>query len=87
MPLSNVTTEPAMPASLEVHQPDYHANVWQQWSTSELGQWVHLLNARARHRKNETKARKDLQDARNYLDMLKAQLDATESYLNLMYKP
>ena len=87
MPITSVNTEPVMPNSLVVHQDDYRANVWQQWSTSELGQWVHLLNTRARHRKNEAKARKDLRDARNYLDMLKAQLDSTESYIDVMYRP
>lgn len=64
------------PVSIEVHKTDYQNNAWQQYTIAELGQWVHLLVKRAAHRSNLEKAKKDLYDAQNYLNMIQAHIDA-----------
>jgi hypothetical protein len=69
---------PPTPESIQPHQKDYHANAWDQYSLQELGHWVHLLAKRALHRSNREKAKKDIYDARNYLQMMQAKLTAAE---------
>ena len=66
----------AAPASLAPHQADYKPSAWEHYTLAELGQWVHLLATRAQHRDNPEKAKKDLYDAGNYLQMMGAKLDA-----------
>lgn len=65
--------------SIETHQGDYKTRAWEAYTLVELGQWVHLLATRAGHRDNAEKRAKDLYDARNYLDMMRAKLDAFEA--------
>jgi hypothetical protein len=64
-----------LPESCEKHQPDYKANIWKQYSIDELGMWVHLFVKRAFHRDNKEKAKKDLYDAQNYLNMIQSYID------------
>lgn len=63
------------PESIEHHQVDYKQNAWQQYSLQELGNWVHLFVKRSEHRQNKEKARKDLHDAQNYLNIMQAYID------------
>ena len=67
------------PDSILPHQPDYQQAAWQQYTIDELGHWVHLLAKRALHRAHQAKRVKDLYDARNYLAMIVAHLDAIEA--------
>lgn len=69
---------PKTPTEIEPHQPKYQPNAWQQYSLQELGNWVHLLAMRSQHRSEPEKKAKDLTDARNYLAMMTAHLDALE---------
>jgi hypothetical protein len=62
--------------SIEQHQGDYKPAAWDAYTLAELGWWVHLLATRAGHRDNAEKRAKDLYDARNYLAMMQAKLDA-----------
>lgn len=48
---------------------------WRNYSYEELAQWVQLLTKRASHRMDFNRAEKDLYDANNYLEMLKAKFD------------
>jgi hypothetical protein len=64
--------------SIEKHATNYKPQAWEAYTLAELGQWVHLLATRAGHRDNAEKRAKDLYDARNYLDMMRAKLDAIE---------
>ena len=66
------------PDSILSHEPDYQPAAWQAYEVSELGQWVHLLLKRAGMRSNVEKARKDVEDARNYLSMIEAHVKAAE---------
>lgn len=61
------------------HEMDYKEDAWKQYSIQELGQWVHLLSTRAQHRSNDEKRKKDLYDARNYLNMMDQKLKELES--------
>lgn len=47
----------------------------------ELGHWVALYSKRAIHRKDDAKVVKDLDDAKNYLDMMQAKLAALRDEL------
>lgn len=60
------------------HARDYKPKAWHLYSFEELGQWVGLLMKRAGHRNDLGKAKKDIYDARNYLDMMKAKLMLAE---------
>lgn len=64
--------------NIEKHDGDYKPLAWEAYTLAELGQWVHLLATRSQHRDNADKRAKDLYDARNYLDMMRAKLDAIE---------
>lgn len=72
----------SMPESLVPHEPDFKPNAWEGFTYCELGWWVHLLTARAVHRSNKEKMRKDLYDAQNYLTMMQAKLDALKTQLD-----
>jgi hypothetical protein len=64
---------PKQPAVLDAHQSD------QAYTLQELGMWVHLFAKRAKHRvAGSEKKGKDLNDARNYLAMMTAALDALD---------
>lgn len=66
------------PTSILKDEMNYKDKAWQQYSLAELGNWIHLLVKRAEHRSDPTKKGKDLADARAYLDMIKAWIDAAE---------
>lgn len=63
------TPQDIMPPSEQVS-----SNAWELYTLAELGQWVHLLTKRAEHRTNFAKKDKDLQDASNYLAMMRSKL-------------
>lgn len=67
--------EAKTPDSIKEHQPKFKEGIWQTYSINELGMWVHLFMKRALHRKDKLKARKDITDAQNYLNMMQAKLD------------
>ena len=71
------------PASIKLHSLDYKQNSWLNYSIEELGQWVALLVKRAEHRTNPDKAAKDLYDAYNYLEMMRARIEAVQSLLGV----
>ncbi len=60
---------------LNKHEKDYKEDAWRDYSVADLGMWVALLMKRSQHRDNETKRKKDLYDAQNYLDMIQSQLN------------
>ena len=62
----------ATPESIKEHQDKYHEGAWRNYGYEELAQWINLLTKRASHRTQFEKAQKDLDDANNYLEMLKA---------------
>ena len=66
------------PKGIQSHAADYKPQAWEQYTLAELGWWVHLFATRAGHRDNPEKRAKDLYDARNYLAMMAAKLDAIE---------
>ena len=69
-------TEPTTPESIKPHAQDYLDGAWRRYTLAELGWWVHLFHKRASHRRDPAKRAKDLRDARNYLEMMAAHLDA-----------
>ena len=69
---------PDTPESIKCHSTDYSSRSWCEYTPQELGQWVHLLLLRARHRVSPVKAEKDIYDAQNYLNMLQAHVDAAK---------
>ena len=73
--------KPMTPESIFPHKYDYKEGAWTEYSLAELGWFVHLLVQRSSHRSNLEKRRKDLYDARNYLNMMDAQLDHLENQL------
>lgn len=66
-------------STVEDHQPDYKPEAWEQYTLAELGWWVHLLAKRAGHRADEAKRAKDLDDASNYLEMMRRKLEAAKT--------
>jgi hypothetical protein len=64
--------------TIGAHESDYKPQAWEAYTLAELGQWVHLLATRAGHRDSPEKRSKDIHDARNYLAMMSAKLDAIE---------
>jgi len=73
--------KPITPESILPYKHDYKEGAWTEYSLAELGWFVHLLVQRSSHRANLEKRRKDLYDARNYLNMMDAQLDHLEDQL------
>jgi len=61
--------------SIEEHAEKYKEDAWKQYSLGELCAWVDNLVKRSGHRSNPDKKAKDLDDAQNYLDMVKTDLD------------
>lgn len=76
-PRTGVTT----PEGIKPHASDYKNRAWTNYSMEELGQWIALLCKRSSHRANVEKRKKDLHDARNYLNMLCAQVSHLEDQL------
>lgn len=72
-------TTPTTPSTIKAHAHDYEDRAWEAYSFDELGHFVHLLAKRSTHRTNAEKRTKDLYDARNYLKMMEAKLDALEA--------
>lgn len=66
------------PESITQHEPKYKANVWQDYTLQELGNWVHLFTKRAGHRSDPEKKAKDLADARDYHAMMLSHIEAAE---------
>ena len=52
------------------HAKDYKPQIWNTYTAEELTQWVRLLVKRSQHRMAKKKMLKDLDDAKNYLQML-----------------
>lgn len=67
--------------ALKPHEPNYKPAAWQNYTLQELGEWVHLLVKRSRHRSDAKKREKDLYDARNYYLMMGKMLEAEEATL------
>ena len=63
------------PDTIKPHAADYNDRAWEQYTLQELGNWVHLFVKRASHRTDKDKAAKDLTDASNYLDMMRAHIE------------
>lgn len=61
--------------SLQKHEEDYKPQAWEEYTLAELGNFVHLLVKRSKHRSDPEKRKKDLYDADNYLNMMRAQLE------------
>ena len=61
--------------NIEAYDNDYTPDAWKNYTMAELGQWVHLLYVKAGHRTNGTKRQKDIQDAKNYLEMMRRKLE------------
>lgn len=55
-----------MEENLETHQPKYREGSYNEYDYPDIGYWVKNLIERSKHRKDEEKRRKDLQDALNY---------------------
>ena len=73
--MSNEMNKVKIPESIKEHQSKYKEGIWQTYSVHELGMWVHLFLKRAKHRSDKTKARKDVMDAQNYLNMMQSKVD------------
>jgi len=53
------------------HESDYKPDAWKEFDSTDLETWVCLLIKRAGLRANPEKAKKDLQDAKNYFQFYK----------------
>ncbi len=71
------------PETIKKDEPNYRPDAWQEYTLSELGEWVHLLAKRALMRSPEAreKALKDLQDADAYHAMMGSHLAAVREKL------
>jgi hypothetical protein len=68
-------TKPETPETLQPHQKSYKQEAWMNYTLQELGDWIHLLVKRSKHRSDPDKKAKDLYDARNYWLMMGAMLE------------
>ena len=68
--------EAKTPASIVEHKDKFKDGIWTTYTVNELGMWVHLFLKRAMHRSDKAKARKDVMDAQNYLNMMQSKIDA-----------
>lgn len=78
---------PDTPEQIKEHSNKYKYKSWEEYTLAELGNWIHNLVKRAGHRsENEAgseKAEKDLEDAENYLEMMRSKIkDHKEKILN-----
>jgi hypothetical protein len=67
------------PANIQPHQSKYQPDAWQEYTLLELGSWVHCLAQRAAHRRERAQRTNDLEEAQNYLDMMRARLNALQT--------
>lgn len=74
------------PESILEHQDKYHEGAWRNYSYEELAQWVNLLTKRAGHRTQFEKSQKDLDDANNYMEMLKAKFAEQAERIELTFR-
>ena len=69
------------PESIVEHADKYKDHSWEQYTPEQLAHWAINLTIRASHRKETPdqidKIKKDIQDAKNYLDMLSAWMEHT----------
>lgn len=65
----------AVPEEIKKHSHKYKDNSWEIYTYDELCQWVKLLLIRAGNRTDINKSKKDIDDANNYLAMLKAKFE------------
>jgi len=65
----------ATPEEIKQHADKFKDGSWRNYSYEELAQWVNLLTKRAGHRNDFNKMEKDLEDANNYLAMLKSKFE------------
>lgn len=63
------------PDSIKGHQ-------WRTYTLHELGMWVHLFVKRALHRADKIKARKDITNAQNYLNMMQSHIDTVRKQIS-----
>lgn len=68
--------KPETPEGLEPHQKSYKQEAWMNYTLQELGEWIHLLVKRSKHRSDPEKRKKDLYDAKNYWLMIGKILEA-----------
>ena len=76
----------ATPEKIKEHAHKYKDGAWRDYGYDELAAWVHLLTKRASHRTDFKKAQKDLDDANNYLEMLKAKFAENAQYIELTFR-
>jgi len=76
----------ATPESILPHADKYKEGAWRNYSYEELAQWINLLTKRASHRTQFEKAQKDLDDANNYLEMLKAMFAKDAEKIELSFR-
>ena len=67
--------------SLDLHKDEYYENIYQEYTEEELMWWILNLVRRSTHRCKREKALKDLDDAKNYLEML-VELYEDEDYFD-----
>jgi hypothetical protein len=70
------------PESIKHMSQEYKSHAWEDYTPSELGDWVSLLLKRSSHRANKEKAQKDLLDAQNYLNMLQEYVNDSKNKTN-----
>lgn len=76
----------ATPESIKEHAHKFHDGAWRNYTYDELAAWVHLLIKRAAHRTQFAKSQKDLDDANNYLEMLKAKFAEDAESIELSFR-
>ena len=76
----------ATPETIKPHADKYKDGTWKNYSYEELAQWVNLLTKRASHRTEFEKSQKDLDDANNYLEMLKAKFAYEAQRIELSFR-
>jgi hypothetical protein len=76
----------ATPEQIKKHAHKYKEGTWKNYTYEELAQWVNLLTMRASHRTQFEKSQKDLDDANNYLEMLKAKFAEQAIAIELTFR-
>ena len=70
------------PSSILPLSEDWQNGSWRDYDIHELGMWVHVLVKRAYHRTKTKDAKKDLEDAQNYLNMMQEHINQAKEDLN-----
>ena len=76
----------ATPERIKEHAHKYKEGAWRDYSYVELAQWINLLTRRASHRTQFEKSQKDLDDANNYLEMLKAKFSENALHIENTFR-